>query len=280
MLPRWFKHLAPFRDALRVMLQPQCIALSRIARGGKLVAHETIALEQDARDPALPLWQPALETLRPWLQQRPWQGCKPTVVLSSHFAQYALIPWNAGLATADERQAYARHCFLQTYGEPARGWDLRINPAGYGRTAVASGVDSELLQGLHASFDQAGMRLTRIHPYLTATVDDLRRRRLPASFCLAVLESGKLMLALIENGDWRSLRSFSAEADMAAQLQALIQRESILAGLDTTHWPLWLYGTEAGKHAITLAAREVECVLAAGAGPALAPAKPAFKAAA
>ena len=66
------------------MLQPQRITLSRVKRGGKLVAHETIAVEQDARDPALPLWQPALETLRPWLQQRPWQGCKPTVVLSSH----------------------------------------------------------------------------------------------------------------------------------------------------------------------------------------------------
>ena len=128
--------------------------------------------------------------------------------------------------------------------------------------------------------EQAGMRLARIHPYLTAAVDDLRRRRLPASFCLAVLESGRLMLALIENGDWRSLRSFTAEPDMAAQLQALIQRESIVAGLDTAHWPLWLYGPEAGRHAVTLAARQVECVLASGAGPALAPLEPAFKAAA
>ena len=278
MLPHWFKPLALFRDELHVMLQPQRITLSRVKRGGKLVAHETIAVEQDARDPALPLWQPALETLRPWLQQRPWQGCKPTVVLSSHFAQYALIPWNAGLANAAERQAYARHCFQQAYGEPVRDWDLRISPAGYGRTAIASGVAPELLQALHAAFADSGLPLARIHPYLMVAVDDLRRRRLPDSLCLAVLESGKLMLALIEDGDWRSLRSFAAEQDMAAQLQALIQRESIVAGLDTAHWPLWLYGPEAGRHAVKLAARQVECVLAAGPGPALVPTKPAFRA--
>lgn len=280
MLPRWFKLSAPWRDELRIVLQPQRIALTRLGRGGKPVAQQVIAVEQDARERELPLWQPALETLRPWLQQRPWQDCRPTVVLSGHFTQYALIPWSAGLATAEERQAYARHCFLQAYGEAARGWDLRISAAGYGRTAVASGVPNDLLQALHVAFDQAGMRHGRIHPYLTAAVDDLRRHRLPASFCLAVLESGKLMLALIENDDWRSLRSFAAEADMAAQLQALIQRESIVAGLDTAHWPLWLYGPEAGRHAVTLAARQVECVLATGAGPALARTEPAFRVAA
>ena len=279
MLPRWFERLAPFRDQLHVMLQPQRVTLTRLQRGGSIVAHETVVVEQGAHDPALPLWQPALETLRPWLQQQPWQGCKPAVVLSSHFAQYTLIPWNAGLATAAERRAYARHCFQQAYGESARGWDLRISPAGYGRTTIASGVATGLLESLHRVFADAGLPLARIHPYLMVAVEDLRRRRLPDSFCLAVLESGKLMLALIENGDWRSLRSFAAEKDMATQLRTLIQRESIVAGLDTTHWPLWLYGPEAGRHAVTLAARQVECVLAAGAGLALASIKPAFSAA-
>src|SRR5690606_2124002 len=98
-------------------------------------------------------------------------------------------------------------------------------------------------------------------------------------FCLAVPEAGRLLLALIDNGDWRSLRSFAAEPDMAAQLQALIERESIVAGLDTAHWPLWLYGPEAGRYAVTLAARQVECVLASGAGTPSTPIEPAFSAA-
>jgi hypothetical protein len=269
----------PFGDELHVMLQPQRITLSRIGRGGKCLARQSMAVEQDTCGSTLPLWQAALATLHPWLQQRSWQGCRPTVVLSGHFAQYALILWNAGLATPDERQAYARHCFLQAYGEAARDWDLRIGTTGYGRTAIASGVAPELLQALQAAFAEAGMPLARIHPYLTVAVDDLRRRRLPASFCLAVPEAGRLLLALIDNGDWRSLRSFAAEPDMAAQLQALIERESIVAGLDTAHWPLWLYGPEAGRYAVTLAARQVECVLASGAGTPSTPIEPAFSAA-
>ncbi|MDP2247549.1 MAG: hypothetical protein Q8J65_05410, partial [Nitrosomonadales bacterium] len=98
--------------------------------------------------------------------------------------------------------------------------------------------------------EQARLPTQSIYPSLmlaaNETRDYLGKEKTGTSMWFVALEPGRLCLILIEKGQWRSVKSIAAEADISRQLQALIQRESIMAGLDTTHWPVVIHssGTE------------------------------------
>ncbi|MCB5183833.1 hypothetical protein LG201_01285 [Methylobacillus gramineus] len=267
MLPPSFNWSPPWRDELRVLLQPHKLTLLRLKGGIKhtLVAIDEIALAatdnsnlSKATNPTF--WQPAVTSLNKILKESRWRGCNPKVVVSNHFANYSIIPWNAGLTSQQEQQAFVRHCFLQAYGEFSRKWDVRTSPAAYGSPTLASAIDDQLLQALRQEFRQAGMPLRNIHPHLMMAMNVVRqqfgRKPLPPSLCLVMLEHGRLLIALIENGKWLSLQSYAAESDLELQLEALIEREAIIAGTDASSWPVFIYWPEPNIE-VTLQGRKV-----------------------
>ena len=292
MLPRWsslrpgtspgllsrlplISHL--WRDELRVLLQPHQLVLTRLSgwRKQRVVCEEVIAIARtpqalpddtaQAGTPAPAIWQAALTQLAVALRDQPWQGCQPRVVLSNHLVRYVLIPWNASLSRPEEKQAFMRHCFTQAYGEPARQWDLRVSPAGYGNAAIASGVEPGLVQALQLCFAEAGMRLQHIHPLLMQAINETARQRSKrtgkgradktAGLCLAVLEQGRIAVLLQQHGQWRSVQCHSAHAEA---LPALIQRDAILAGLDSQPWPVLVYSAEPGAPRVHISGRALQ----------------------
>ncbi|MEZ0231599.1 MAG: hypothetical protein ACAH12_02065 [Methylophilaceae bacterium] len=277
------------RDEVQIFIHPHRLMMMRIKRGirKEIVAREVIPVENFALStldsPAItetselkrasgvtvnvPLWQPAVTSLGLALNDSKWRNAQSEIVLSNHFSRYAVIPWNAELTSATERQAYLRHCFFLAYGEPARQWDLRMSPAGYGVPSIASGIDTQLLEALDLEFRQAGMKVNRIYPHLVVAVNAARQywvekqKKLQSAWFVTV-EQGRLCLGLLEQYQWRLLKSFAAQADISTQLEALMHRESIIAAIDTTGWPVLLYWPElTSGHAITLQDREVFSVL-------------------
>lgn len=264
MLLRWFNALllkSGFRDELQIFIQPQCLVMLRIKRrfgNITIVERQTMAFEatEEANTTAIQsvsqdLWRPAISALGSALKESRWKHAIPTIVLSNHFVRYAIIPWNTELANAAERDAYLRHCFILTYGEAARQWDLRLDPAGFGQPALASGISKVLQEAIIIELEQARLPAQSIHPSLmlaaNETRDYLGKEKAATSMWFVALEPGRLCLVLIEKGQWRSIKSIAAEADISRQLQALIQRESIMAGLDTTHWPVVIHSSGTGN---------------------------------
>src|SRR5262245_50833397 len=47
-----------------------------------------------------------------------------SVVLSNHFARYAVLPSQDGTATAEEEVALARFQFTKIHGERVKGWEV------------------------------------------------------------------------------------------------------------------------------------------------------------
>jgi hypothetical protein len=91
------------------------------------------------------------------------------VRLSGQFCRFALAPWSPGL-TADEEQALARAVLRETYGEAARGWEVRIDNLNRGAVLVICAVDAELVAGLVGAFDSAGWRLDSVEPLLAGAL--------------------------------------------------------------------------------------------------------------
>lgn len=260
MLLHWFKSLlikSLLTDELRVFIYPQQIELQRLKRSFKnglkpqLVCVQVIDLPHHVND-----WQVLAKYLKQALIDAKWQGAKPTVIVSNHFVRYAIIPWNAELAIALERQAYMQHCFTLAYGESARAWDLRMSEPSFGQSAIASAMSSGLLQTLHEVFAEAGIVLTTVYPQLMLAMNQTIRQvkqqnssmraKQALNFWLVTIQNERVCLALLESNSWRLVKNVALEANVSEQVAALIQREIVNCNADDDT-PVLLYWSESAK---------------------------------
>jgi hypothetical protein len=227
------------RDRLRIFMHPQYLIAVRSGRDK--IIHKKIVPCPPASGNDEDSWSPVLVVLPELLNEKDWRGAKPQLILSNHFVRYALIPWQGNLSSHDERQAFLRHNFQLAYGDAARDWDLRISDNGIHQAALASGVEQRLLMSLHSIFQNAGFETSQIYPHLMVAINKSLREITYDSYWFVMMEDDRLCAALIQKGHWRSVRSCACSADISWQISALIERESIICGIDTAGWPVVMY---------------------------------------
>jgi hypothetical protein len=178
-----------------------------LARGQRLrrtqTAAQRFAVEPAARTDGAPPWRPALDRLAALLAaERP---AAARVRLSGQFCRFALAPWSAGL-TAEEERSLAAAVFRETYGEAARGWDVRADNLKRGEALVVCAVDAELIAGLTRTFEAAGWPLDSVEPRFAAALAAAPAGAGEAGACWhALLEPGWCSAALIEGDAFLSL---------------------------------------------------------------------------
>jgi hypothetical protein len=106
--------------------------------------------------------------------KRPWTGSRQCSRLSGRLCRFALAPWSRGLNPEEER-ALARAVFLETYGDAARGWEVRVDNLKRGAAVVICAVDADLLAGLARTFESAGWRLDSVEPLFAAALARMSR---------------------------------------------------------------------------------------------------------
>ncbi len=250
MLLHWPKSL--FKDELWVFIHPHRMVFLRITRKlnnglkQQIVDKQVIDLSQNIADRSHESqdWQRLTKNIKRALNDTKWQGTMPTVIISNHFVRYAVIPWNTELAVETERQAYMQHCFNLVYGEPAKAWDLRMGDPDFGKSAIASGINRGLLQALHDVFAEADMALTAVYPQLmlaiNQTLGEVKNQGKALSFWLVAIQSERVCLTLLIDGGWRLVKNVAIEADVSAQMTALIQREIVNSNVPD-EMPVLLY---------------------------------------
>lgn len=169
-------------------------------------------------------WDASIAALEILLDEPSWAARDLTLVLSSHYVHYALIPQGKGLAAA-ERDDLARLIFRNIFGELSSEWEIRVSPSG-GPQTVASAVPQAFLKALHDICDGRG-RLRSIQPGLMAVFNRARPEIGSHSGTLALVEPGRVTLAAIENGQWQSVVS---RAGRSGTLVQLLEDESELYG--------------------------------------------------
>ncbi|NMG46164.1 hypothetical protein GPA22_20805 [Aromatoleum toluvorans] len=175
-------------------------------------------------------WNGAVDALQGLLREAGARRGEVTVVLSSHFAHFRLVPWSDAISSPAELDAFARIGFEDVYGAVAAGWALRISPEAAGRPRVAVAIDQALLERLHTIVEGAGLRLASVQPYLMAAYNRLQPSLARDDFVFAVAEPGRCSMLLARAGQWLSVRS-SAAADNEHAVAALLERECELNGI-------------------------------------------------
>lgn len=220
-----------WRDHLRIGLGSRWLGIAGYRRGLRpaLDYKEVITFEQGEVES--PPWQAAVDALRVALAGMDLRRPAVTVVLSNHFARYAVLPWNAALRSEVEWLALARHRFSSVHGTAAEQWQIRIAPSGRERPRVACAIDAVLLEALKNAVNGHGS-LISAQPYLMAAYNRLQPVIGQSSCWLVIEEPGRLTLALIHDGTWRAIRSRRKDEAWRMTLPRLLDRESALIGLD------------------------------------------------
>jgi len=178
-----------------------------------------------------PAWRAAVDALPAALGERAPR--RLSVILSHHLVRYALLPWSAALKSDEAWRAYAEHRLAAIYGAPAAPWALRVAATAPRGARIACATEQALLDALQAKLRERGVRLESVQPHLMAAFNRSRRRLRGASCWLVVEEGGRLALALIERGAWRSLRSRRVDARWRDALPMLLAREGALLGQES-----------------------------------------------
>ena len=177
----------------------------------------------------------ALEPLPPE-EPQPWQGAledfarriaalrkrvEVTVVLSNHFARYAVLPGHDGATTPEEELALARFHFTKIHGERVKGWEVRAFDG------LACAIDAALLEGLKSCFSKAGRRarLVSVQPRLMAAYNAARRRIPREGAWLLLAEPGRTCLARVAAKGWASVHN-----GRETYAEELLERERSRAG--------------------------------------------------
>lgn len=171
----------------------------------------------------LPAWGAALESLKTKLTTSAAKRTRISIVLANRLVRYVVVPWHPALMTQAERLAQARHCFKETYGDIADGWEVAMDDGGYGQSFMASAIDLQLLAGLRDACK--GMNLQSVQPYLTLAYRQfrktLRRQKAKVAY-FGVVESNDLGLIRMSQTGLAGVFNQRAGDDWRQTLQGLL----------------------------------------------------------
>jgi hypothetical protein len=197
-------------ETLLIALFPSRVVAAKSEGGwrprvaGKHVVDAT-GTDAAATDAVAP-WQPTIAALDQLLGVFAATALPATVIVSSRFVRYCIVPWRDNVVGASEQAEFARHCFRDIYGEIAAGWEIRISSGGFRRNALASAVDAAMLRAVESSLAAHGVPIASIQPHFMAACNRFRRELNGYdSGCIAVLEPGRVALGIFDKAGWRTL---------------------------------------------------------------------------
>lgn len=184
------------------------------------------------------------------------------VVLSHELAGVWLLPPAPVRLKPAEMQGWVRDRLLRQFGEAAGGWRVVWQPVPPGEAVLAGAVEAGWLAALQQTLLDNGLKPAAVEPWLVAACGRLRSALGKGASWLALAEPGRITLARIERGEFRTLRSGRVAGDPAAGLGEMVARESLLADAADGS-PVWLQSV--GVQADWRGAAGLDVRLAAGA---------------
>jgi hypothetical protein len=160
-------------------------------------------------------WEAGIATLETLFTETAWRGRDVAVVLSAHYVRHVLVPAGRGIGE-EERLALATAVFQETFGDLARDWELRVSPAAGDAATLACGVPRALLAALRTACQGRG-RLVSVQPSLMPVFKRVRQAIGKAAGSLALVETGRITIASVENGQWKYIDSRAGDGAILPQ---------------------------------------------------------------
>jgi len=230
--------LRSWTERIRIYLHPEQVVMVRQSGLFKcrVTAKKVLPVSVQGEYP----WSGALAVLETALKQPEWQQARVTVIFSGDFMRYRVAPWD-GRLTAEEQEALLRHRFEEVYGDGMHTWRLSVADAGYGKQCLVCAFDPRLMAALQDIFLRSKARLVSVKPLLMTAFNRWRRQIKGGGAWLVLAEKSHLTIALLQNGEWRGIRSKACEPGWEDTLGLLLEREALQLGVDAAEFPVYCY---------------------------------------
>ena len=165
------------------------------------------------------------------------------VVIGEPYARYMALPWQDGLYSHDDWQAYARHMMAAHFSEDNADWQLSTAVAGYGKKAFASAIDSRLLEAIRAGVAETPRcNLVSVRPLLAHAMTRRQFSLLRANYCLVVVSLGSASCMFVDGGSCEGV--VSLPFDVNTSLTSMLTDATLLSGVKR---PSYLYVLATGS---------------------------------
>lgn len=159
------------------------------------------------------------------------RGASVRVVLSNEHVRYGVLSSDIGLTRREEREMAARVALRETYQGLADTWQVALADTAPGH-AIAAGVPPSIVENVVSSFGAAGARVVSIRPLLAHCLNVSRLEPTASTpRWLACLEPGRCVVARIDRGSARIVRSQRAPPGDRAKVLLLIRQTCLQEGL-------------------------------------------------
>ena len=230
-----------WRDQIQVFLAPERVDLVRSSRGLKPVQAAKVTAPCK-RPQGAPVWQSALQQLEKNLVNA--AGTELTITLSNHFVRYVTLPPQTEITTPEEVQSYATFRMREVYAERVNAWVLSVSEWNPVNGAICAAIPRNLMTQLEAISVQYQFKLKEIEPYLASVYDHWQKLLSGSKTYFAVIETGRICIALLVNGIWHSIRNQRILHNVADELLAALDQEAILSGNKTAVELVHLFAPE------------------------------------
>lgn len=216
-----------WRDQIQVFLAPERVNLVRFLRGFKPVQVAKVNT-LCKRAQGAPVWQSALQQLENNLADA--AGTELAITLSNHFVRYVTLPPQPEIATPEEVKSYATFRIREVYAGHADSWILSVSEWNPINGAICAAIPRDLMVRLEEVAAHYQCKLKDIEPYLASVYDHWYKLLSATKTYLAVIESGRICMALLVNGIWHSIRNQRISHSVADELLAALDQEAIFLG--------------------------------------------------
>ncbi len=241
------------RDELRIVLRRDQVQVVRIGRTLALQGKAYRVLDKKTYSCAVDAdsaWVNAVKTLEAALSELSSQPAFAQVILSNQFMRYTMIPSSQTLSNEAEEVAYAKHIFSQLYGTSAESWEIRLQQDSIGSAQLASAVDGQLLHALRAVFSAKNVKLKSVQPQLMAAYNNCHALIQKQDVWFVLAEQESISLGLVQQGQWRSVRTLKAGSDWLEKLPEILDREIYLSEVDVSSDEIYLWAPEHWRTAL------------------------------
>ncbi len=250
-----------WRDQIQVFLAPGRLDWVRLKHGLKPVqtAKVTVFFEPVAD---APVWYAAVQQLEKVLAEA--AGTEVSVILSNHFLRYTALPSQNEIVTPEEVKSYAEFRMREVYAERVDSWVLSISNWNPIDGAVCAAIPRNLLMQLEHMASSHGCKIKVIEPYLASVYDRWQVQLKGEKIYLAVIEAGRICIAITHHGKWQSIRNQRILHNAADDLLAALDQEVIWSGAKEAMEFVYLFAPEHPD--LTLPQESGWCIISLPAG--------------
>jgi hypothetical protein len=220
-----------WRDHIQVFMAPERVDFVRASRSikglGRTIVSPRTTFSCD-RNSDQPVWESSVRKFESLMKEA--TDTEVTITLSNHFIRYVTLPPQVKITKAGEVDSYAIFRLREIYGDRADNWKHSVSEWDPLEGAICAAIDTNLIEQLEEITKRYKIKLKNIEPYLASVFDSCKDQLQGPRIYFALIETGRICIALLINGVWQSIRNQRILNNVEKELVTALDQEAILYG--------------------------------------------------